>query len=63
VIEKFLPAQLSEAEVEAVIAKIIAETGASGIAAMGKVMGLASSELGGTAEGKTISSLVKKLLV
>jgi hypothetical protein len=63
VIEKFLPAQLSEAEVEAVIAKIIAETGATGIAAMGKVMGLASSELGGTAEGKTISSLVKKLLV
>jgi hypothetical protein len=62
VIEKFLPAQLSEAEVEAVIAKIIAETGASGIAAMGKVMGLASAELGGTAEGKTISTIVKKLL-
>lgn len=63
VIEKFLPVQLSEVEVEAVIAKIIAETGASGIAAMGKVMGLASSQLGGTAEGKTISTIVKKLLV
>ena len=63
VIEKFLPAQLSEVEVEAVVAKIIAETGASGIAAMGKVMGLASAQLGGTAEGKTISSIVKKLLV
>ena len=63
VIEKFLPAQLSEAEVEAVIAKIIAETGASGIASMGKVMGIASAQLGGTAEGKTISSIVKKLLV
>jgi uncharacterized protein YqeY len=63
VIEKFLPAQLTEAEVEAVIAKIIAETGATGIAAMGKVMGLAAAQLGGTAEGKTISSLVKKLLV
>ncbi|MCF8320745.1 MAG: GatB/YqeY domain-containing protein [Flavobacterium sp.] len=63
VIEKFLPAQLSEEEVEAVIAKIIAETGASGIAAMGKVMGIASSQLGGTAEGKTISTIVKKLLV
>ena len=63
VIEKFLPAQLSEAEVEAVIAKIIAETGATGIAAMGKVMGLASAQLGGTAEGKTISTIVKKLLV
>ena len=63
VIEKFLPAQLSEAEVEAVIAKIIAETGASGIASMGKVMGLASAQLGGTAEGKVISTIVKKLLV
>lgn len=63
VIEKFLPAQLSEAEVESVIAKIIAETGASGIASMGKVMGLASAQLGGTAEGKVISSIVKKLLV
>ena len=62
VIEKFLPAQLSEAEVEAVIAKIIAETGASGIASMGKVMGLAAAQLGGTAEGKTISTIVKKLL-
>ena len=62
VIEKFLPAQLSEAEVEAIIAKIITETGASGIASMGKVMGLASAQLGGTAEGKTISTIVKKLL-
>lgn len=63
VIEKFLPAQLSEVEVEAVVAKIIAETGASGIASMGKVMGLASAQLGGAAEGKTISAIVKKLLV
>ncbi|SNA67314.1 GatB/YqeY domain-containing protein [Flavobacterium psychrophilum] len=63
VIEKFLPAQLSEQEVEAIIAKIIAETGASGIASMGKVMGFASAQLGGQAEGKTISSIVKKLLV
>lgn len=62
IIEKFLPAQLSEAEVEAVITKIIAETGAYGIASMGKVMGLASAQLGGTAEGKTISAIVKKLL-
>lgn len=63
VIEKFLPAQLSEAEVEVIVAQIIAETGASGIADMGKVMGLASAKLGGTAEGKTISTIVKKLLV
>ena len=63
VIEKFLPAQLSEAEVEAIIAKIIAETGASGIASMGKVMGLATAQIGGQAEGKVISGIVKKLLV
>ena len=63
VIEKFLPAQLSETEVEAIIAKIILETGASGIASIGKVMGIASAQLGGTAEGKTISAIVKKLLV
>ena len=63
VIEKFLPAQLSETEVEAVISKIIAETGASGMASMGKVMGLAAAQIGGQAEGKTISAIVKKLLV
>ena len=63
VIEKFLPAQLSEAEVEAIVSKIISETGASGIASMGKVMGLASAQIGGQAEGKTISAIVKKLLV
>lgn len=61
-IEKFLPAQLGESEVEAVVAKIIADNGASGMASMGKVMGLASSELAGKADGKTISTIVKKLL-
>lgn len=63
VIEKFLPAQLSEAEVEVIIAKIIASTGANGMAAMGQVMGQASKELAGQADGKTISTIVKKLLV
>lgn len=63
VIEQFLPAQLSEAEITDIIAKIISETGASGIASMGKVMGLASAQIGGQAEGKVISSIVKKLLV
>ena len=63
VIEQFLPAQLSEAEVEAIVSRIIAETGASGIASMGKVMGLATAQIGGQAEGKTISAIVKKLLV
>jgi uncharacterized protein len=63
VIERFLPAQLSEDEVETIISKIIQETGASGIASMGKVMGLATAQIGGQAEGKTISTIVKKLLV
>ncbi len=62
VIEKFLPAQLSEAEVEAAVAKIIAEGGFSGMAAMGQVMGMASKQLAGQADGKTISTIVKKLL-
>ena len=51
-----------DTKVEAVVEKIIAETGASGIASMGKVMGLASAELAGKADGKTISTIVKKLL-
>ena len=63
VIEQFLPTQLSEGELEVIVSKIIAETGASGIASMGKVMGLASAQIGGQAEGKTISAIVKKLLV
>lgn len=62
VIEKFLPAQLSEAEIEAAVAKIISENGFSGMAAMGQVMGMASKELSGQADGKTISMIVKKLL-
>ena len=62
VIEKFLPAQLSEAEIEAAVAKIIADNGFSGMAAMGQVMGMASKELSGQADGKTISTIVKKLL-
>lgn len=62
VIEKFLPAQLTELELISIISRIIAETGASGIASMGKVMGLASAEVGGQAEGKVISRIVKELL-
>ncbi len=62
IIEKFLPAQLSETEIEAVVSKIIAENNASGMQAMGLVMGLASAELAGKADGKTISTIVKKLL-
>ncbi len=62
VIEKFLPAQLTEEEVEAVIKKIIADNGFAGMADMGKVMGIASKELAGSADGKTISNVVKKSL-
>lgn len=62
VIETFLPAQLSEAEVETVIKNIIAEGNFSGMQAMGQVMGLANAKLAGTADGKTISAIVKKLL-
>ncbi len=62
IIEKFLPTQLSEQEVEGIVSNIIETTGASGMASMGKVMGLASTELAGKADGKTISTIVKKLL-
>ena len=62
VIEKFLPAQLSEEEVEAVVKRIIADNGFAGMADMGKVMGVASKELAGSADGKTISNVVKRAL-
>ncbi|MAL58629.1 MAG: glutamyl-tRNA amidotransferase [Flavobacteriaceae bacterium] len=62
VIEQFLPKQLSEAEVEKVVVDIIAKTGASSMADMGKVMGMASGQLAGKADGKTISTIVKAKL-
>lgn len=62
VIEKFLPEQMNEMEIEEVVSRIIEEQEASGMAAMGKIMGLASAELSGKADGKTISTIVKKLL-
>jgi uncharacterized protein YqeY len=62
VIEKFLPAQLTAEEIKAELAKIIAATGASSPADMGKVMGAATKQLAGKADGKTISTLVKELL-
>lgn len=60
--EGYLPKQLSEAEVEEIVKGIIAETGASSMADMGKVMGLATKELAGQADGRTVSTIVKKLL-
>jgi len=62
IIEKYLPKQLTEAEVEKIVSEVIASNGLSGMAAMGQVMGIVSKELAGQADGKTISSVVKKLL-
>jgi len=62
VIEQFLPEQMNEEEVEQIIAQIIAEGSFSGMQDMGKVMGLANAKLAGAADGKTISTVVKKLL-
>jgi uncharacterized protein YqeY len=61
-IEEFLPAQMSEEEVADKIRTIIADLGVSGPAAMGKVMPLAMGQLGGQADGKLISKIVKELL-
>ena len=62
VIERFLPKQLTEAEIKDAITKIIASTGASTPGDMGKVMGVATKQLAGLADGKTISTIVKELL-
>jgi uncharacterized protein YqeY len=62
VIEKFLPQQLSAEELKILLAKIISDAGASSSADMGKVMGTASKQLAGKADGKTISAIVKELL-
>ena len=62
VIEKFLPKQLGEAELKEIVKTIIAETGAATPADMGKVMGVASKQLAGKADGKAISTMVKELL-
>jgi uncharacterized protein YqeY len=62
VIQKFLPKQLTEEEITAAVKNIIASTGASSAADMGKVMGAATKELAGKADGKIISGIVKSLL-
>lgn len=62
VIEKYLPAQMSEDEIREALKQIIAQVGASTQADMGKVMGVATKELSGRADGKTISTIVKQLL-
>lgn len=62
VIEEYLPSQLSPEELEAALRKIIADTGAASARDMGKVMGIASKQLAGRADGKAISAKVKELL-
>ena len=62
VIERYLPKQMSEPEIEAIVKGIIAETGASSMKDMGKVIGAANKAIAGQAEGAIISAIVKKLL-
>ena len=62
IIESYLPQQLGEAEIEAIVREAIAATGASSVKDMGKVMGVASKQVAGRAEGAVISGIVKRLL-
>ena len=62
VLESYLPKQLSSEEIEAEVKKIIAEVGATSMKEMGRVMGTASKQLAGKADGRVISEIVKKLL-
>lgn len=62
VLEKYLPAQMGDAEIEAVVAGVIAQVGAAGPQDMGKVMGAANKALAGKAEGAIIAAKVKELL-
>jgi len=62
IIERFLPKQLTQEELVAAVKQIIAQVGANSAADMGKVMGVASKQLAGQADGKAISSTVKTLL-
>lgn len=62
VIESYLPKPLTDEEIEAAVKEIIAQTGATSMKEMGKVMGVASKQLAGKADGGKISQIVKKLL-
>ncbi|MGD9493772.1 MAG: GatB/YqeY domain-containing protein [Bacteroidales bacterium] len=62
VIEAYLPAQMSEEEIKKIIQDIIAQTGASSIRDMGKVMGMATKQLAGKADNSLVSRLVKEML-
>lgn len=62
ILMRYLPEQMSDEAIKVAISSIIAETGASSMKDMGKVMGLANQRLAGKADGKTISAVVKELL-
>lgn len=62
IIENYLPEQMSEEEIIAIVKAIVEETGASSMKDMGKVMGMASKKLAGKADNKTVSNIVKQLL-
>ena len=62
IIEKFLPEQMSLDKIEKIISELIDKTGASGMKDMGKIMGMASKQLSGKADGKTISNIVRAKL-
>ncbi len=62
IIEKYLPAQMGEDEIRAILSRIVAETGAQSVKDMGKVMGLATKELAGKADNKTVADIIRQLL-
>lgn len=62
ILEQFLPVQMTEEDLKEAVGAIVAQTGASSMKDMGKVMGMASKQLAGKADGKAISSVVKELL-
>lgn len=62
IMEKYLPKQMSEEEIKAALETIVASVGANGPQDMGKVMGVATKQLAGKADGKVISAIVKQLL-
>jgi uncharacterized protein YqeY len=62
VIEQFLPKQMSEEEIRTVVSEIVKQTGVTNISGLGQVMGVATKQLAGKADGKVISAIVKELL-
>lgn len=62
VIEQYLPKQMSEDEIKTIVAEIVKQTGVTNLSGLGQVMGIATKQLAGKADGKVISAIVKELL-